>query len=449
MQTEVMTGILDRCQPSTTTDELFKLNYDFLMKTNTEIELKSVARNLGEKNVSKHKNRKPYTKTDLVNLILNNPNYQVKSDIEIVELQKAIDYKSKVKYYLELKSYLYSKSNEKPNEHYEKPCLEYSGRVNVSGYGITKVKHMNALVHRLSYAIYNNIFIEDIPRYDKDNKLLQVCHGHNCNRRCFEPTHLALKTIHENMFDDRIRDGSIGRGKDNAKAIITEEIAKEIKHSKGNGTQKDRAKYFGVPQPVIGSIDGNYAWAYIPDKEGKVTDTTNIRNARNKSRNSSQQKLLTPSDYSKALDKIKSKIEYSTAINENVTTPCWLYKIAKRALYGEIKFNGVRYMVHILAYECVHGRRNLDGENKVVRHLCNEKACVNPEHLSFGTHFENAVDALNNNKKGVKLNEEKVIEIKTLINEAVLTLKKIAAMFGVKRPTIGDIKKGRTWKHVV
>ena len=46
-----------------------------------------------------------------------------------------------------------------------------------------------------------------------------------------------------------------------------------------------------------------------------------------------------------------------------------------------------------------------------------------------------------------KLNEEKVLGIKRLIGEG-LSSSKIAIRYGVSRPTIDNIKKGKTWTHL-
>ena len=48
----------------------------------------------------------------------------------------------------------------------------------------------------------------------------------------------------------------------------------------------------------------------------------------------------------------------------------------------------------------------------------------------------------------VTLTDKKVIKIRKLSNEGILTQKDIAKMFGVDQTTISNIKRGKTWKHV-
>lgn len=94
-------------------------------------------------------------------------------------------------------------------------------------------------------------------------------------------------------------------------------------------------------------------------------------------------------------------------------------------------------------------KRDLNGVNKVVRHICNNKTCCNPEHLDFGTHSDNMNDAIKNGHKMVKLDKEKVKEIKCLLVENMLTTNEMGQKYNVSNTTISKIKLGKSWKHVI
>jgi hypothetical protein len=90
----------------------------------------------------------------------------------------------------------------------------------------------------------------------------------------------------------------------------------------------------------------------------------------------------------------------------------------------------------------------------LIMHTCDNPLCINPDHLRLGTHAENMQDR---NLKGrcrhgsnhphAKLNEAKVYFIKFESTE--LDNKELAEMFDVKPDTIKDIRRGRSWKHVI
>lgn len=91
----------------------------------------------------------------------------------------------------------------------------------------------------------------------------------------------------------------------------------------------------------------------------------------------------------------------------------------------------------------------------VVMHRCDNKRCVNPDHLMVGTHAQNVADMIEKGRKvqvrGVriakaKLNPEKAAEIKTLLAEGRLLKKEIAARFGIHPTTVWFIEQGRTWR---
>lgn len=94
----------------------------------------------------------------------------------------------------------------------------------------------------------------------------------------------------------------------------------------------------------------------------------------------------------------------------------------------------------------------------LVCHKCDNRKCINPDHLFLGTHKENTLDML---KKGrsrpnasfgekngkSKLTKKEVILGRKLRKEG-LVYKDIAAIIGIGRNAISDAVRGITWKHL-
>jgi hypothetical protein len=70
-------------------------------------------------------------------------------------------------------------------------------------------------------------------------------------------------------------------------------------------------------------------------------------------------------------------------------TGCWLWGGSGADGYGVIALSGRKYQAHRVSWMV---RRGPIKRGLVIRHLCNMRECVNPDHLAPGTHKENAGD---------------------------------------------------------
>lgn len=86
-----------------------------------------------------------------------------------------------------------------------------------------------------------------------------------------------------------------------------------------------------------------------------------------------------------AVRRFKSQIEMAD------NCECLLWCGGSSNGYGQICTNGVRVYVHRFAYAMYHG--HCPPRDKVVRHTCDNKACVAKAHLILGTQLENVRDA--------------------------------------------------------
>ena len=92
-------------------------------------------------------------------------------------------------------------------------------------------------------------------------------------------------------------------------------------------------------------------------------------------------------------------------------------------------------------------------KNLLVCHTCDNKICVNPNHLFLGTNLENQMDKFKKGRQlvGSKhgravLNEKKVLEILKIPKK--IWNKTIAPKYGVSVSLITQIRRRVIWKHV-
>ena len=79
----------------------------------------------------------------------------------------------------------------------------------------------------------------------------------------------------------------------------------------------------------------------------------------------------------------------------NKTETCWLWTAATRAGYGAFKIGKKIEGAHRVAYKLFNG----DIGDKLVCHSCDNKLCVNPEHLFIGTYSDNLNDSYDKGRK--------------------------------------------------
>jgi hypothetical protein len=137
-------------------------------------------------------------------------------------------------------------------------------------------------------------------------------------------------------------------------------------------------------------------------------------------------------------------------VNVDEETGCWYWTACKISVgYGRLNVGGTIKLAHRVAYELYCAPIP---EGMHVCHTCDNRGCVNPEHLFVGTNMDNVLDKM---KKGrqtrgsthgpAKLSESDVVAIREA--EGVLH-RDLAARFGVDKSQISCIRSGKYWAHV-
>lgn len=136
-------------------------------------------------------------------------------------------------------------------------------------------------------------------------------------------------------------------------------------------------------------------------------------------------------------------------IDIDAETGCWNFTGSRHYGYGSIWANGRLHRAHRLSYE-LHCEPIPDG--LLVCHRCDNRACVNPDHLFLGTHSDNLADAMAKGRHvaisgskhiQAKLTEADVIAIRSAKG---ITHRNLAAQFGISSSQISMIRAGKRRK---
>lgn len=142
---------------------------------------------------------------------------------------------------------------------------------------------------------------------------------------------------------------------------------------------------------------------------------------------------------------------------------CWIWKSSKgNSGYGKFHIRGKPMLTHRYSYELYKGSIP---KGMCICHSCDNKLCVNPDHLWIGTQKDNAQDAkkkgLLPNLKGLKkpqsfigqnhhsskLKNEDVFRIRQLYREGTSGYR-LHKIYNVTKKCISDILNNKTWKHL-
>jgi DNA-binding XRE family transcriptional regulator len=119
--------------------------------------------------------------------------------------------------------------------------------------------------------------------------------------------------------------------------------------------------------------------------------------------------------------------------------------------YGQIWDGFTNWLAHRFSYHIHHGPIP---DGLFVCHHCDNKRCVNPDHLFLGTTDENMADAVRKGRMesgedryNSKLTEPEVLEI-VARHDAGESQSALAEDYGVSRGTINSIVAGYSWRCV-
>lgn len=115
--------------------------------------------------------------------------------------------------------------------------------------------------------------------------------------------------------------------------------------------------------------------------------------------------------------------------------------------YGVLTINDRKMLVHRLSWVAEHGETI--GPDIVIRHTCDTRTCLNPDHLLKGTHAENVADRVARGRSATetrngraKLNADQARAI-FLDDRSAPT---ISTEYGIDPAAVRHIKNRKNWR---
>lgn len=160
---------------------------------------------------------------------------------------------------------------------------------------------------------------------------------------------------------------------------------------------------------------------------------------------------MTKRKYSRKPLKERFESKYEVALE----TGCWDWTASTiNCGYGQFKADGKMVRAHRVSYELYKG---LIPEGLCVLHKCNNRKCVNPDHLFLGSKADNMSDKVAKNRQSrlkgsengnSKLTALQVIEIRELYARGNYTQEYLGKMSGVTNMQISNIVTRKKWGHL-
>jgi len=130
-------------------------------------------------------------------------------------------------------------------------CWVWTGYKTPNGYGWCSFNGKTDFAHRVAFRMWKG----DIPQ--------KMVVRHRCRNKCVNPAHLDIGSYSDNL-NDRVRDGTDGRGMSNTNSKLTDDDIRTIRSRRETGEKLLQiAESFGVRENSISRICARLTWKHV------------------------------------------------------------------------------------------------------------------------------------------------------------------------------------------
>lgn len=147
------------------------------------------------------------------------------------------------------------------------------------------------------------------------------------------------------------------------------------------------------------------------------------------------------------MDRFWNKVDKNGPMPEgkNLSTQCWIWTAFKEKGYGQFGYEGKVWKAHRMSWLMTNGPIS---DGLCVLHTCDNRSCVNPDHLFLGTYDDNNKDRSDKNRSnGMHGRKDYIVTFPDGHEEIIGNMNQFSKQYGLYQCAMTKIAKGNRFQH--